>query len=182
MNPFHSPFGLRERVKRPDTHTDALPLIGAVLLAILLGLAGSRFIFAPGLTVDLAAVTNSAEAAAPAKLELPRSPVKLQGVPTDATLTVPAPRPVLLTAHSDTMVFFEGRMFPQKDSSLRAAMADAVQKSKSATPTLLVRMDGSVTMRRFFQLKSYAEEAGFVKIQIAGEDNRSAPKSGDEKR
>jgi biopolymer transport protein ExbD len=164
---------------------DALPLVGVLLLALLLGLAASRFIFAPGLTVDLTAAAvaaaNGDTTAAPATLELPRSPTALQGVPTDATLTVPAARPVLLSAHSNTMVFFEGRMFPEKDSSLRAALAKTVQKSKSETPTLLVRMDGSVTMRRFFQLKSYAEEAGFVKIQIAGEDNRSAPEAGREK-
>lgn len=181
MHPLHSPLGLNERVKRPDTRMDTLPLIGVLLLAMLLGIAESRFIFAPGLTVDLTA-TASGTADAPVALELPRSPSVLQGVETDATLTVPAPRPVLLTAHSDTMVFFEGRMFPQRDSNLREAMAAIVRESKSAMPTLLLRMDGSVTMRRFFQLKSYAEEAGFVKIQIAGEDPRSAQIPNEDKR
>jgi biopolymer transport protein ExbD len=148
-------------------------LVSALLLAMLLSMAGSRFLFAPGISVEL---RNPAAGDLPSLAPvLPRANSVLPGVPTSATLTVPAPRPFLLSAHSETMVFFEGAMFSLGDASLRAAMARALRNSGAAEPTLLLKMDGSVSMNRFFQLKAHAEEAGFVRIQIAGEDARSAP-------
>jgi biopolymer transport protein ExbD len=210
MHPFHSPFGLREHAPRPETRVDAVPLVSALLLALLLALAGSRFIFAPGLTVDIRAGAGDGGGVT---LNLPRaldSAPPLPGVATAATLTVPAQvvgggasatptipitpivpsassaatsaasanaspaaQPALLTARSDKMVFFGGRMFPQDDAALRVALRKAALASGDPAPVLLLKMDRAVSVSRFFQLKDYAEAAGFAKIQIAGEDKRS---------
>jgi biopolymer transport protein ExbD len=142
-----------------------LSLATVLLIALLLSLAGSRFIYAPGLTVSL---HNNLSAATPRhdSLNLPRSTGRLAGAMTGATLIVP-----MLTARSDAMVFFNGRMFSTTDASLRQAMRNAAEKS----PVLLLKMDNSVTMDRYFLLCDYAREAGFAQVQIAGE-SRAAPR------
>jgi biopolymer transport protein ExbD len=159
---IHSPLGLVDRLHPPDTRLDALPLFTVLLIAIMLSFASSRFIYAPGLTVSLH--NNSVATVGPHtnSLNLPRSNVRLSGEMTGATLVVP-----MLTARSDTMVFFNGRMFSATDLALRRAMAKAAEKSS----VLLLKMDRSVTMDRYFVLCDYAREAGFAKIQIAGESN-----------
>ncbi|MDR2863922.1 MAG: hypothetical protein LBV54_08680 [Puniceicoccales bacterium] len=183
MNSFHSPLGLRARLQDPETRADALPLVTVLLLAILFTLAGSRFIYAPGLTMALGA--------APDALEMPRSATPLPGEMTHATLIAPkatnaaADFPAhMLTATSDTLVFFNGMPFARLDSALQQAMANAVSKAKeeaaqrvpegekipSAPVILLLKIDRSVTMQRFFQLSDYAREAGFSHVQVASED------------
>jgi biopolymer transport protein ExbD len=163
--PIHSPLGLASRLRPPETNIEVLPLASVLLIALLLGVVGSRFIYAPGLTVSL---HNDPSAAVPRhdSLALPRSTGRLAGAMTGATLIVP-----MLSARSDAMVLFDGRMFLTTDASLRQAMKNAAEKS----PVLLLKMDNSVTMDRYFLLCDYAREAGFAQIQIAGE-SRAAPR------
>ncbi len=158
---FHSPLGLAQRVSKPDTRLDALPLVTVLLLAGMLSLAGSRFLFSPGLTVELNARTATGETGgknAPATLSLPRSiSGKLPGIATGSTMTV-------LSAKSGNMFILDGRIY-SLDENLHNALSAAAKRS----PVLLLKPDKSVPMQTFFTLSEFAVKAGFEKIQIAGE-------------
>ncbi|MDR2844816.1 MAG: biopolymer transporter ExbD [Puniceicoccales bacterium] len=172
MFPLHSPLGLRERLPVPETRVDTLPMITVLLIAILLPLAGSAFIYAPGLTVALTdeveGDAGAAVTALPSSLQLPRSTQGQQtGVRTQATLTVP-----MLTAKSDTRVIFNGRFYVSSDPALQRALADAAQRAVAAnqTPVLLLKADQSLMLGSYNALCDYAVEAGFKYVQIARED------------
>ncbi|MDR2430029.1 MAG: hypothetical protein LBD14_03900 [Puniceicoccales bacterium] len=182
MSSFHSPLGLHARLSPPDRRVDSVPLVTVLLVAVLFTLTGSTFLLPPGLTVAMNKEEGNASATA-LSLTLPRSGslAPLPGVRAGAVLTAPVSQ--TLTAKSDALVIFNGRIFPQTDKALRHALgvearrlaAEAPQagegKTAPATPIiLLLKMDASVSMQRFFQLCAYASEAGFSHVQIAAED------------
>jgi biopolymer transport protein ExbD len=172
---FHSPLGLRERAPAPSAQIDFLPVAAVLLIALLLSLAGSRFIYAPGLLVQLdddageaagagtgvAGTSAGATAAAPAAavhLELPRSKQRaLGGALTDATLVV--------TTRSD-MAFFDGRRYRVDSPELRDAFAAAV-KQHGRDSVLLLKADKTLTLERITLLGDFAREAGFKKVLLA---------------
>ncbi|MDR3229686.1 MAG: biopolymer transporter ExbD [Puniceicoccales bacterium] len=168
---FHSPLGLRERAPQPETRIDVLPLVSACLIALMLSLAGSRFIFAPGLFTELDVGTASAKppdktegaAPAPMRLDLPRSSQSaLPGAMTDVTLVVTT---------RDDLAFFNGRRYNIGDSELRQAMADAARQH-GGNAVLLLAVDKTLSAERIFQLTDYAREAGFRAVNLAAQTTR----------
>lgn len=154
---------------------DTLPLFTVLLLALLLTLAGSRFIYAPGLLASLEdetaagtvtggaiATTGATTGAAPAPV-LPRSTSPaLAGVATQATL--------VLTTRAD-MAFFDGRRYRIEGDELAKALAAAAGR----WPVLLLKLDRTVTVDRLVRLLDIARDAGFRQVNFAAEDARSAP-------
>lgn len=160
MHPFHSPLGLRNRVPVPDTRMDTLPLVTVLLLAIILSLAGSRFLYSPGLTMALDHSTDPAHPLQlPTVLPLPvSSHSPLPGAVTDATLTV-------FSAKSDNLFIFEGHIYTFADEQLKRDLQTAAHRS----PVLLLKADRSLSLQTLFRLTDLAREAGFKQVQIAGE-------------
>ena len=184
MSCFHSPLGLRAKLSSPDRRVDTVPLVTVLLVAVLFTLTGSSFLFPPGLTVSMGREAEST-AAPTLSLNLPRSGTlaPLPGTRVSAVLTAPVSQ--TFTAKSDALVIFNGRIFPQTDKALRLALAAEAKRLAAEAPQtaenkksptrpppliLLLKMDASVTMQRFFQLCGYASEAGFSHVQIAAED------------
>ncbi|MDR2982507.1 MAG: hypothetical protein LBV12_09710 [Puniceicoccales bacterium] len=158
---FHSPLGLRHRIQAPDTRIDAMPLVTCLLLAVILTLAGSRFIYSPGLTVDLGNEDGKIEGSIPMTLNLPQSRLPLAGIQTGATLTV-------LTAKSGNMLIFEGRIY-SLDDKLKGSLEEAAKES----PVLLLKADRSIGPQTLWNILDFAMEAGFKKIQLAGEKTQA---------
>lgn len=164
-----TPLRLRARLReRLDARIEAVPLFNVLLLAVLLTLTGSRFIFAPGvpLVLDESRVAGTqkktpASSAAgtqlTAGLQLPRSGVPLRGAETSAVLTV----------KSDTMFIFDGHIYESLDDIFSEKNPFAPPREERGV--LLVKLDRAVSVQGLFKIAELAGKAGFSSLQIAGE-------------
>lgn len=156
MPSLSSPLGLAARLRKPPTNLDATAIGTVLLVALMLTLlVGSRFVYAPGITV---AVTDDGK---PAQLELPVSDAgRLPGAMTTETLTV-------LALKQDDMVIWKGHI-----RRLAELKKDFIAHPPKPGEALLIKADQSVTMQTFFEIVSLARRAGFTAVHIAGEDAR----------
>lgn len=156
MPSLTSPFGLTERIRKPDTGLDFTALATVLATALLLTLVvGSRFVYAPGITVGLSANT-------PANIELPVAAAgsgRLPGVYTTDTV---------LALKQDDMVIWNGRI--RSLDTLAKEFAASPVKPGETRGVLLVKADKSVSMQTFFEIVALARTAGYSGVQIAGED------------
>ena len=108
-----SPFNLRERLRDPDSRIGVVPLASVLLVAFFLFAMTSKYVFAPGLTVDLSGDGGNA-AEAPAQAEGFALPV-LSGAP-DGKITTS-----IITVRNESMFIFDGRIFRSVDAALPPA-------------------------------------------------------------
>lgn len=163
MNPPegpHPPLRLAARLRRPETGLDATALATVLLIALMLSLmVGTRFVYAPGLTVGVADAGGK-----PAKLELPVSRAdRLAGAATTDTVTI-------LALKQDDMVIWNGRI--RTLAKLEEDFASAPPAPGVTRGTLLIKADKSVSMQTFFEVVALARRAGFTAVHIAGEDGK----------
>lgn len=152
-----SPFNLRERLRDPDPRIGVVPLASVLLVAFFLFAMTSKYVFAPGLTVDLSGDGGNA-AEAPARAEGFALPV-LSGAP-DGKITTS-----IITVRNESMFIFDGRIFRSVD----AALPPAPRLKPGERGVLLARMDKNTSIQVLFDLAEAARDAGFSAIQIAGE-------------
>lgn len=151
-----SPFHLRERLREKlEARLEAVPLFNVLLVAILLVLTGSRFIFAPGLSVELSEPESGV--AATEVLSLPVTGNAMLGAETTAVLTV----------KSDTMFIFEGHIYESLEDIFSSKNPHGMTPEKRGT--LLVKLDRAVSVQGLFKIAELARNAGFMSLQIAGE-------------
>lgn len=150
-------------------HLDAVPLVTVLLIAVLFTLMGSKFIYAPGLTVSLDGVAK------------PQAPV----LPRAGQLLLPGARPqaTLMLTVMPEMVLFNKRLFGGTNNlGLQRALTEAAANARKeeeeeakATQTtrrpvvILFKFDSSVTWGRVAELSAYAREAGFDEVVLAQE-------------
>lgn len=155
------PFELEHVLSIPERRLNAAAVIDVLLISLFLSMLGSRFIFAPGLTIDLA-------------LELPvSSQSKLVGVPTDAVLTVK-----VLTAKGDNLYIFNGSIYTFKGLEQMFKEYNVTLNHKKAS-ILLIKADKSLSMDTFVKLVDLARLAQFSKIQLAAEAQGQTLENGD---
>lgn len=152
-----SPFNLRERLRDPDSRIGVVPLASVLLVAFFLFAMTSKYVFAPGLAVDLSGDGVNA-AAAPARTEGFALPV-FSGAP-DGKITTS-----IITVRNESMFIFDGRIF----RSVNAALPPAPRLKAGSRGVLLARMDKNTSIQVLFELAEAARDAGFSAIQIAGE-------------
>jgi biopolymer transport protein ExbD len=137
------PIRLRAHLRAgPTPGFDATPFVDVLCIALFIALAGSRFIFAPGVAIDLARVPSlETQAAAPA---------------------------AVLTIDRNQLVFFDGVKIPVPaiEDTLRAWLRQAGGRD----PVLLVKADVSMGLDELFRLLDIARRAGFVRVHLAAED------------
>ncbi len=138
-----NPLNLQTRLKKPSGRFDFIPLIDIAVIALGFTLLSSRFIFAPGITIDLPGIGGA----------------DLAGVRTDAVLTV----------GSNEMLLFEGAIldFDNFESHLR----DYFRESPDAA--LLIRADRSISVQTLMELADKAQSAGVARIQVAASPVRT---------
>lgn len=155
------PLELEHVLSVPERRLDAAAMIDVLLIALLLSMLGSRFIFAPGMTIDLG-------------LDLPiTSQVELAGVPTEAVLTVK-----VLTAKRDNMYIFNGSIYTFKGLEQMFREYDGAHHHRS-TSILLIKADKTLSMDTFVKLVDMARMAQFSKVQLASEAQQPPGKFGE---
>ena len=166
MSRISAPFGLSERIRKPDMNLDATAIGTVLVIALMLVLlVGSRFVYAPGVTVDF----TGDRSPAPLNLPVASSDVRLAGVQTTDTLTI-------LALKQDDMAIWNGRILklaaenPSRVSELEKEFA---RKPRKPGEVLLIKADKSVSMQAFFTVIGIAKKAGFTSVQIAGEDAKT---------
>lgn len=139
------PLELQRRLRTPPAGPDVASLIDILLIAFMLSLLGSRFVFAPGSTVALD------------DLELPQSSQpSLAGVPTVDVLTL---------LQDDRLIYRGQFMSAEKWSTL---INDGDRDARRASNAiLLVKADGRVSLQAFLRISNRAREAGYTRVQIA---------------
>ena len=128
-------------VRKADASIDCVALFDILLIALMLTLVGSRFVLAPGLSMENAPLPSISAS---------------NGAVTDAELSV-------LSAKSPSMIIYDGAIFNM--AGLFKKMGD--NKVRNPHAVLLVKADKNVTAQTIIDIASAAKSAGFKRIQLA---------------
>ncbi|HTB62203.1 MAG TPA: hypothetical protein VK737_01335 [Opitutales bacterium] len=168
-----SPLGLTRHLRRPDLRLDVVPWLNILVVACLLKMLQSNYIYAPGLAVALDAKGKPlAGASAKAVYPLPTSVA-----PTSAG----EPMPVhhfdvqLSLSNQPPNTRIEQRQFFLADgtphySELPAALQKAAQnthKPAGEKPTLLLFAPADTQLETFLKLSEIASASGFGTVLVA---------------
>lgn len=138
------PFNLSEKQRVLSERIDAVPFLDVILIFLFFSVLSSRFVFAPGVTLSL-----------PSTLQAPGDVVAASSV-----LTVNE-------IEGREMLIFEGGIFTL-ETLPRAFESREIGNGE----VLLVRMDQTVSMQLLVRVCELAENAGFVRVQIAAEPEK----------
>lgn len=136
---LNSPLGLRAKIKAPSIEIEAIPFINVLCIAFFITLLSSKYLFAPGLTIELPESSES----------------KIKGTTTNAILSV----------SQTNMVFFEGNIYTLE--TIEQAFIDFIKKTSISSPTLLAKINKGTDVDVFFKICEMAHKAGFSNIQLA---------------
>jgi len=134
-----SPLGLRTRIKPPSISIEAIPFINVLCIAFFISLLSSKYLFAPGLTIELPESSES----------------RIKGTITSAILSV----------NEANMIFFEGNIYNLEN--IEQALAEFVKTSPVNSPILLAKINKGTDVDVFFKICEMAHKAGFSNIQLA---------------
>lgn len=140
--PLTRPFDFRSYITcAPKPGFDPVPVLDLLLLTFFLALLSSRFVFAPGTTIDLA-----------------RYHAHGQGGWVS---------PAVLTVDRHNMAFFEGLKIPM--SGLEATLHRYAEEHPQ-TRHLLLKADAGLDLQQLFDLMDVARSAGFDQVLVAAEE------------
>lgn len=133
---FQSHISLRE----PDSDINIYSIISVLLFIFGLSLLGSRFIFSPGITIDLPQASN---------------------IHFESTIGV-------LNLQQNGSIIFNDKILSLEnlEQELRFFLE---QKKNISQACLLIRVDRFALVESFIKISDAAKKAGFQKIQIACE-------------
>jgi biopolymer transport protein ExbD len=134
------PFAFRERIRKPDTRVDFIPVLDMIVIAMLLSLLFTRFVAMPGVRVDL-----------------PITEMRIQHSQQSVAV---------LTIGNNGMLFFDGAVF--EPATIQRGFSSYITRVSSMSPVLLVKAEFKMEMQDFLHLCEMAKGAGFVQIQLAG--------------
>lgn len=140
-----SPLDLRRHLSEFDQRFDFIPFIDLILIGLFSVILGSRFVFAPGLDLELPKVDSEV----------------LSILPTAAVLTI----------RENEMILFEGDRV--RIDGLEQRLANYMTEKKTENPILLVKSDHRVEVRILLEILDLARRAGFFRVQIAAEEKVS---------
>ncbi|MBP3302740.1 MAG: hypothetical protein J6L64_06390 [Opitutales bacterium] len=162
-------FQLRKRLhEKLEARLESVPLFNVLLIAVLLMLTGSRFVFAPGLPLSLGKedsgeFSKTVSGGIP-ELVLPETSTVLSGVATSSVLTV----------KSDSMFVFDGHIYDNLEDVFSEKNRLLIEKESNGV--LLVKLDRAVSVQGLFRIAELAGKAGFSSLQIAGESPSYRPR------
>ncbi|MBN2068726.1 MAG: biopolymer transporter ExbD [Opitutales bacterium] len=161
---FTRPLNLRRLLREPKREFNLLPFLDLCIIALFFGMHSTRFMFAPGITIDLASAERSS----------------LSGVPTAAVLTVlPAAEVTSVDEKGDAIppslrknplnrVLFEGEIFTV--DILKEKFSAYMQRHNLEQPVLLVKADKGVSVEQLMAIFDNARDSGFYGVQLAAEE------------
>lgn len=141
------PLNLAAHLRAPDRTFDPIPWVNLMVLFVFIGILHSRFILAPGITIDL-----------PSQQEASLSAVQTTAVLTMSASGVQGNRPFIL---------FQGKVLnlDQIEGPLTAFVAQA----KAEETLLLLKADRNVRAQHLIDLCEIARRSGFGGVQLAAE-------------
>jgi len=151
MRRLINPLGLEGSLKGANSRAGWVPWVDCLLIGLGFVLLGSRFLFAPGV-----------------EIQLPSFGGPLPGVPVASVLSV----------RSGNMVIFEDAVFTER--GLEAYLAEEkVRRAQVSLEELdrgvmLVQVDRDVSMQVFLRICEIAYASGFSKIQVASVERDTA--------
>jgi biopolymer transport protein ExbD len=163
VRPYTRPFDLQRFVEKTPHHWDFIPFVDLCLMGLFFALTFSRFVFAPGVSVDLPKVHGS----------------DLTGSATVAVLTV-LPLPQLKDASGNftdpltdgepqgNLVVFDGEIFRVK--FLEKKFSNYLKNSKVKDAVLLVKAHRHVELEEILQIFHMAQAGGFSAVQLAAQE------------
>ncbi len=131
------PLNLQSRLKKPSLRFDVVALFDILVIVFGFTLLSSRFIFAPGITIDLPRVAAD----------------DLVGIRTDAVLTIGA----------NEMLLFEGAILNYDNFVDR--LRDHFREDPDGS--LLIRADRRIPMQTLLEVAELARSAGVARVQVA---------------
>ena len=126
------------RLREPDHFLDFWAFANVWFIIFLLYLLSSRFVFSPGITVDLPHVTDP---------------------------LATAPTTGVLTLSNDRLFFFDGKIISLEN--LQEILENFLVHHTQRPAILLVRPDKNLSIDVLCQVGVMAKRAGFEQIQIA---------------
>jgi biopolymer transport protein ExbD len=141
------PFNFTSRLKQTSVGFDVVPFIDFCLIMVFFTLAGSPFVVAPGLTVNLPSM---------------RAPTA-DAVPTSRVLTVGE-------VEGRELIIFDNRV--QSLETLERTFAE--HPASAQGEVLLLRLKRDVSVQLLLQVNELAMRAGFAAVQIAAEPEQAA--------
>ena len=138
------PLELHRQLDVPDRRFDPVPFLDLCIIGLFMTIFGSRFIFAPGVPIDLPVVAAEGR----------------EGIPTTTVLTV----------RRDGLILFEGGDF--RLDTLTAGFGNFMKGNRDASPVLLVKAPQNVEVQVLMEIFDRARTAGFVKVQLAAEEKK----------
>jgi len=144
------PLELQRRLRTPPTGADVAALFDILLIAFMLTMLGSRFVFAPGSQMALD------------DFELPESSrAPLAGVPTVDVLTL----------LQDDRLIYDGK-FMSADAWSQLVDDGRAEERRLDDAILLVKADARITLQAFLRIADRARQAGYTRVQIAERPNQ----------
>jgi biopolymer transport protein ExbD len=136
------PFGFRECLRGTDTRMDFVPVLDMIVIAMLVSLLFTSFVTLPGVRVDL--------------------PV------TEMRMQHSQQAVAVLTIGNNGMFFFNGAVFEPR--TIQRGFEGYIRTAEGASPVLLVKAEDKMEMQEFLRLCEMARSAGFVQVQLAGQN------------
>ena len=137
---FSSWMDLAGHLKKPEAKVDMVPGLDLLVIALLVSLLFTRFVMFPGIHVDL-----------------PTTEFRVQH---------PVAGVSVLTMENRGMLFFEGNVYEM--NTIERAFRKQVENGGLNDPVLLVKPQADMSLEMFLSLCHMAQEAGFIRVQIAG--------------
>ena len=138
------PLNLLIRLKKPSLRFDIVALFDILIIVFGFTLLSSRFIFAPGITIELPRVAAD----------------DLVGIRTDAVLTIGA----------NEMLLFEGAILNYDNFVDR--LGEHFQGDPDGS--LLIRADRRIPMQTLLEVAELARSAGVARVQVAASPSHGA--------
>ncbi len=138
--PFTRPFGFSDRLVKPRTGLDWVPVVDLAVVALLVSLLFTRFVVFPGVQVDL-----------------PGTGMQMQQASGEVAV---------LTVGNNGMLFFNGSV--HEAASIPRALRSFVAESGEGEIALLIKVRASLDMQAFLDLCEAAQAAGFTQVQVSG--------------
>lgn len=136
-----SPFNLDTEFKRNHRNFDIFPFIDLCLIGLFIALFNSKFIFAPGLNIELPQINS----------------LELEGVPATSVLTM----------GENDMMIFEGQIF-NIDSLKKRFIEFSIEKDRTNL-ILLVKLDKNVDVQQMMKVLDIARPY-FSSVQLAADE------------
>ena len=157
-----SPLGLMRHVHKPDLRLEVVPWLNVLLVAWMLSLLQSTFIYAPGIAVALTPLDRQDKAKLPATANLPViAGAKLPGQRVDARISIQPPLFIL----DNSIHHFDN----DRDHDLADALKEAYASLRDRhvqKPVLLILASGKTDWETVLKVSALATAAGFETQQM----------------